>query len=323
MGPMNVDPSQELWVNSDNVLEYMIESWGQASESEDWWANRKDFVGILGKAMLQNLKNTRDFKKIINLMNVSRELIQTGHLMIYFNEPALQSLLVEMKLDSSVQYQSGDFLYWVDSNIGFNKVDAVIIRNMVYEVDMTDLDHPKAHLTMEYEHPISGDVPCVHEATYGEEIAYINMFQRCYWDYWRVYIAPSTKLTNANVQIITGDHLLSGNDWQGNLDIESDLPGTGMVGGLQLVPTNSTGKIELDFELSPEILTYHSGIIGYELTLYKQLGLKELPVVVKIKLPQNYKIYDANGFIFHDNLVENKTIKVTENSIKVQISFFK
>ena len=68
MGPINVDPSQELWVNSENVLEYMYESWGQASESENWWANRKDFVGILGKAMLQNLINTRDFKKMISLM---------------------------------------------------------------------------------------------------------------------------------------------------------------------------------------------------------------------------------------------------------------
>ncbi len=323
MGPINVDPSQELWVNSENVLEYMYESWGQASESENWWSNRKDFVGILGKAMLQNLINTRDFKKLISLMKVSRDLVQTGHLMVYFNAPALQSLLVEMGLDSSVQYQSGDMLYWVDSNIGFNKVDAVILRKMIYEVDMTDLDHPKAHLTMEYEHPIPVEIPCVHEATYGKEIAYTNMFQRCYWDYWRVYTAPSTKLINAKVQIIPGENLLSGNDWLGNLDNKSDLPGTGMLGGLQLVPTNSTRKIELDFELSPKILTYHSGIIGYELTLFKQLGLNELPVVIKIKLPQDYKIYDADGFVFHDNLVENNSITVTENSMKVQISFFK
>ncbi len=323
MGPINVDPSQELWVNSDNVIEYMLESWGQASESEDWWANRKDFVGILGKAMLQNLKNTRDFHKMISLMKVSKELIQAGHLMMYFDEPALQALLADMKLDSSVKYQSGDFLFWVDSNIGFNKVDSVLLRNMLYEVDLTDLDHPKAHLTMEFEHPISVEVACEHEATYGKEIAYTNMFQRCYWDYWRVYTAPSTKLINAKVQIIPGENLLSGNDWLGNLDNESDLPGTGMLGGLQLVPTNSTRKIELDFELSPKILTYHSGIIGYELTLFKQLGLNELPVVIKIKLPQDYKIYDADGFVFHDNLVENNSITVTENSMKVQISFFK
>lgn len=289
MGPINVDPSQELWVNSENVLEYMYESWGQASESENWWSNRKDFVGILGKAMLQNLINTRDFKKLISLMKVSRDLVQTGHLMVYFNAPALQSLLVEMGLDSSVQYQSGDMLYWVDSNIGFNKVDAVILRKMIYEVDMTDLDHPKAHLTMEYEHPIPVEIPCVHEATYGKEIAYTNMFQRCYWDYWRVYTAPSTQLMKANVQFIPGDFLLSGNDWRIKLDLESDLPGTGMVGGLQVISTNSTSKIDLYFDLSPEILTYQSGIIGYQLTIHKQFGLKEIPINFVLKLPYEYQ----------------------------------
>ncbi|MBE0687243.1 MAG: DUF4012 domain-containing protein, partial [Anaerolineaceae bacterium] len=93
MGPINIDPSQELWVNSDNVLAYMYESWGQASDSANWWANRKDFVGILGKAMLQSLINTRDLKKMVALAKVSHELLQTGHLMLYFNEPTLQSLL--------------------------------------------------------------------------------------------------------------------------------------------------------------------------------------------------------------------------------------
>ncbi len=289
MGPINVDPSVELWVNSDNVMEYMYDSWGQASESANWWANRKDFVGILGKAMLQNLINTRDFKKMISLAKVSHEMIQTGHLMIFLNEPELQSLLEEMKLDSSVNYQSGDFLYWVDSNIGFNKVDAVILRKMTYEVDMTDLDHPKAHLIMEYEHPFPDEVPCVHEASYGKEIAYTNMFERCYWDYWRVYTAPSTKFIKANVPFIPGDRLLSGNAWQGKLDLESDLPGTGMVGGVQVVPTNSSSKIELDFDLSSEILTYQSGIIGYQLTIHKQFGLNELPIKFVLKLPDEYK----------------------------------
>jgi hypothetical protein len=294
MGPINMDPSQELWVNSGNVLEYMYESWGQASDSENWWANRKDFVGILGKAMLQSLINTRDYKKIIALAKVSHELLQTGHLMVYFNEPTMQSLIAEMDLDAAVQYQGGDFLYWVDSNIGFNKVDAVIIRKLTYEVDLTDLDNPTAHLTMEYEHPIDVEVPCVHEATYGKEIAYTNMFQRCYWDYWRVYTAPSTKLMNASVQDVPGDLLLSGNDWLGQVDLESDLPGMGMVGGLQIVPTNAISKIELDFDLDPQILTYQSGIIGYELNLQKQLGLNGLPIDILLKIPNDYEFFNIS-----------------------------
>ncbi|PKO09605.1 MAG: hypothetical protein CVU40_09925 [Chloroflexi bacterium HGW-Chloroflexi-2] len=322
MGPINIDPSQELWVNSDNVLEYMYESWGQASDSENWWANRKDFVGILGKAMLQSLINTRDYKKMIALAKVSHELLQSGHLMLYFNEPAIQSLLAEMDLDAAVQYQGGDFLYWVDSNIGFNKVDAVIIRKLTYAVDLTDLDNPTAHLTMEYEHPIDVEVPCVHEATYGKDIAYTNMFQRCYWDYWRVYTAPSTKLLNANVQSVPGDLLLSGNDWLGDLDLESDLPGLGMIAGLQIVPTNATRQIVLNLALSPEILTYQSGVIGYQLTLHKQLGLTELPILIKIKIPNNYKFYETPNFYINNNL-GNVSIRINKNIEKLYFAFYR
>lgn len=321
MGPINIDPSQELWVNSDNVLEYMYESWGQASDSENWWANRKDFVGILGKAMLQSLINTRDYKKMFALAKVSRELLQTGHLMVYFNEPTIQSLLSEMDLDAAVQYQGGDFLYWVDSNIGFNKVDAVIIRKLTYEVDLTDLDNPIAHLTMEYKHPDDAEVPCVHEATYGKEVAYTNMFQRCYWDYWRVYTAPSSKLLNARVEIVPGELLLSGNDWLGQVDLESDLPGLGMVGGLQIVPTNAISKVELDFDLDPEILSYQSGIIGYELNFQKQLGLKELEMQIIISVPSNYKFVNYPHIDSNNQTLLIINEQLQQNNKKIDISF--
>ncbi len=325
IGPINVDPAQELWVNSDNVLAYMYESWGQASELENWWANRKDFVGILGKSMLQSLINTRDYKKMIALAKVSRELLQSGHLMVYFNEPDIQSLLAELDLDSSVQYQSGDFLYWVDSNIGFNKVDAVIIRKMTYEVDLTDLDNPTAHLTMEYEHPVDVEVPCVHEATYGKEIAYTNMFERCYWDYWRVYTAPSTKLLNASVQFVPGDLLLSGNEWKGEVDLESDLPGLGMVGGLQIVPTNTIRKIELDITLSPMILGYENGVISYKLTLLKQLGINNVPFEIRIAIPEDYQFlqYPVNSSNNQSSMLINDLLLATRTSIDITFVKFR
>jgi hypothetical protein len=130
-------------------------------------------------------------------------------------------------------------------------------------------------------------VPCIHEATYGKEIAYTNMFQRCYWDFWRVYTAPDSQLINANVQFIPGDLLLSKSDWRGDLELVSDLPDLNMVAGLQIVPTNSVRQIELDFALSPEILSYQSGVIEYQLNFYKQFGLNVLPINIKIKIPYN------------------------------------
>jgi len=321
MGAIQVDPEQNLWVDASNVLAYMQESWGQSGESENWWANRKDFVAILGKAMLQNLINTRDYKKIIALGKVSKNLLETGHLMVYFTDPIQQKLLADLNLDGAIDYQGGDFLYWVDSNIGFNKVDAVILRKLSYLVDLTDLNNPTARIIMQYEHPVEMEVACVHEATYGLEIAYTNMFQRCYWDYWRAYMAPGTQLVNATIQFVPGEYLLRGSDWRGELDLISDLPGLNMVAGLQIVPTNSLRQIELDLALSPEILSYQSGVIEYQLNLFKQFGLNELPVEIILTIPPNYRFIEYPTDTMMDQSKSSLFTTISKNHELIIFSF--
>lgn len=289
MGPINIDADQNMWVDASNVIDYMHDSWGQEAGSQNWWANRKDFVAVLGKAMLEDLINTRDYKKMVGLGKTVHNLIKSGHLMMYFSDPIQQKVLADLNLDGAVRYLGGDYLYWVDSNIGFNKVDAVIDRKLSYEVDLSELENPQARIIMSYEHSVEEEVPCVHEATYGKEIAYENMYKRCYWDYWRVYVAPGSELVNANVQFIPGEFLLSGKDWSGELDLESDLPGLNMVGGLQILPTNKNRQLELELELSPNVLTSQTSSYKYQLQFIKQLGLYELPLEIKLIIPDGYK----------------------------------
>jgi hypothetical protein len=149
------------------------------------------------------------------------------------------------------------------------------------------------------------------------------MFQRCYWDYWRVYTAPSSQLIYANVQFIPGDLLLSKSDWRGDLELVSDLPGLNMVAGLQIVPTNSVRQIELDFALSPDILTYQSGVIEYQLNVYKQFGLNELPVIILVKIPNEYKFTNIpEGFEIEKNLA-NYSMKIHKTFESVSLFFKK
>jgi hypothetical protein len=162
---------------------------------------------------------------------------------------------------------------------------------------------------MQYTHPIELDVPCIHEATYGKEIAYTNMFQRCYWDYWRVYMVPGSQLINAAIQFVPGEYLLRGIDWRGELDLVSDLPGLNMVAGLQIVPTNSIRQIELDLALSPEILSYQSGVVEYQLNVYKQFGLNELPVEIQVTIPVGYQFNTSSD---NEELKLNSVIQVTK-----------
>ena len=120
-GPILVDPDANIWVDEENVVQYMRESWGSNTEQADWWSNRKDFIGILGKAILETIIENREIKKVVELSKVAQGLVKSGHVMVYFNNQTMQSILLQQGLANTVSPPLGDSLYSVDSNVGLTK----------------------------------------------------------------------------------------------------------------------------------------------------------------------------------------------------------
>ena len=289
LGPLQVDPQQNVWVDQKNVVQFMQESWASDSGQKDWWANRKDFIGLLGKLILETVMESRDYKLFIRIGKTAAELMQSGHLMVYFNDDTLQKAIHELKIDGSVMYQGGDLVYWVDSNIGFNKMDQVISRKLVYRVDLSDIHNLTAEISMRYENPVKQQVDCIHEASYGQEIAYKNMMERCYWDYWRFYNTPGSQISTAELTAVPGDWLINGQDWSGELDQDWAFNNVPETGGLMVLATNTDQEIKFGYSLPLEVLKFDDGNISYQLQIYKQLGLNALPVEVQITAPDGFQ----------------------------------
>ncbi len=304
VGPVQVDPQTNTWVNQENILLYMQESWGSNADSNDWWRNRKDFMSILGKVIVQSIIDTRDLRQLVRLMKTSHSLLRQGHLSLYFNDPLLQVMLADQGLDHGVSYQGGDFLYWVDANIGFNKVDSVIKRELSYTIDLRDPSQVSAELVMRFTHLGQAPVDCEHIATYGDEIDYQKMKERCYWDYWRVYIPPGSMILESDVDSVSGENLLTRQPWQGNLDLFSDLKDLNMIAGLQVLPTNSERAVRLVYQLPVDVVVFKGTKGYYHLELKKQLGLNALPVEITIRIPEGYQFLDfpAESQISHNSL---------------------
>lgn len=305
VGPIQVDPQSNTWVNQDNILNYMQESWGSNVDSSDWWRNRKDFISILGKVIVQSVMDSRDINQVTRLARTALNLLKQGHLMLYFNDPKLESVLASQGFDHGVSYQGGDLIYWVDSNIGFNKVDAVIERELKYTIDLRDPMQANADLIMQFTHQNQSGIPCEHIATYGEEIAYQKMMERCYWDYWRVYLPPGSQLIDYESAIVPGENLLNSQTWEGQLDQLSDLMDLSMIGGLLMLPTASQQKIRLTYQLPDGIVIFKGTKGYYHLDLKKQLGLNALPVEITVKIPNDYQFvdYPADSQINQNSLV--------------------
>ena len=87
--------------------------------------------------------------KYIRLM---RELGDEKQVVVYALDPALQTAMDGYGWTGRVpQNVEGDYLMWVDANLGALKTDHVMKRTLSYEIDLVG-DRYQATAAMEYEH---------------------------------------------------------------------------------------------------------------------------------------------------------------------------
>jgi len=287
LGPVNV-PDYPDPVSSTNVEEFMIQSWSPdpaKGVTPQWWANRKKFMGELGKLIVSKLLALGDQKTLVNLALSAVDLVKSGHLLIYFNQPEMSAVLASADLDGSINPATGDFLYLVDSNIGFNKTDSVVNRELMDEVDLSNPQAPQAQITASYQHTIKQDIVCKNETTYGKG-TYADQQARCYWDYWRIYLPSGSKLVDSTVLPVPAALLLYGKDWPGQVEVTKGEHDLEVYAGLMVLPTNSQQETKIKVSLPSSVLEKIDNQNWlYTLRVQKQPGLAILPLTIKIKLP--------------------------------------
>jgi len=290
LGPVSLSNAPEL-ITAENVETYMQQSWAPEPTqgiNMEWWEHRKDFMGSLGKALLEKIFQVRDPQTLIKIAGQMLQSMQEGHLLVYFDDSQAQTLLAQIGLDHSIQPGEGDFLMVVDSNIGFNKVDPVVHRTIDYEVDLTDPTQPNALVTLYYQHTIQAQVPCQHVASYGQG-TYEDMRTRCYWDYWRVYSPSGSKLTGAEVKSVPGEQLLNGEAWSGEVENYPGEAGTQVFAGVLVLPPGQSETIRLQLVLPGQVVAMdESGALHYNLRLQRQPGFTSLSLQLLVNVPNGY-----------------------------------
>ncbi len=291
VGPLSLADMPEP-VTSENVEVFMRQAWEPdpgMKISGEWWRGRKDFMGILGRAILEKILHLRQPGALVDLGRATLEILESGHLLVYLSQPDAQALLDDANLAHNIEPGDGDFLMLVNSNVGFNKADALVQREVEYEVDLTDPGRPVGKLTVRYTHQADTTVACVHGSSYGVGGSYAELSRRCYWDYWRVYASLESGLLTTDVKPIPGDKLLGGQPWTGMVESYIGEGGSQVFAGVLLLPTRGQESVGLTYSLPSRVLKYGAdGELRYRLRLQKQPGIAAIPVQVKVRLPQGY-----------------------------------
>jgi hypothetical protein len=289
----------------------------------DWY--RKIFMRGMASAILERVMSGKgiSWKQMLDAM--LGELNQR-HILVQLDNPLLSSLLSERGWDGAVQRTDGDFLMAVETNVGYNKTNAVVKRSMDYDVNLTDLSNPSSNLTVSYTNNAVGSSGLCQQWLGGIDqtsLAYWYPIERCYYNYLRVYLPAGTQLTGATPEPVTRDEMvLLDQDVPARVDVLNEqLRGLQGFGTLLVVPIGQSLQTSFQFRLPIGIVAKILGSNNYvyQLKIQKQPGIVSAPVTFRLHLPNGAKVIsalpppavqDGSNLLFQSDLMEDLHVQV-------------
>ena len=263
-------------ITAENVEQELVQLWEQPVEQAgetggvteatgDWWDKRKDFVPLIAGAALSQLQAGK--YDATDLVAELTSALDQRSIQVWMDRAGVQKVLADQKWDGGLHPPTdGDFLAVVDSNVGYNKVDAALQRALQYEVAWPQGPEQPAEvmLTLTYTQPVVAEDPgCNPAPRYGDN--YADLIARCYFDYIRVFVPGGSELMN-----------VSGIDPQTVTSTVGEK-GTQQFGGYFVVPPNSTKSITFTYRLPAGITPQ-----DYSLRIQRQSGTDPLPIRVAV-----------------------------------------
>jgi len=279
-------------INANNVVAYMRSAKTPTAAdlaSPDW--NNKLFVKLIADALLEKISSGAVQPE--SLLTVFLEGLNEHHLLLKFDNPALTTLLADHRWDGVVRPEQGDFLMAVDTNVGFNKTNAVVTANMIYDIDLTKPAAPIGSLTVIHKNNAAGIICKQWDKIRlpGEEDYPIT---DCYWNYMRIYMAGGTKLLDATPQFVPANWMLIKQDVPARVDtLDEGIPGVQTFGTLQVIPGGESVVTTFRFGLPGSIIQSGIGRSTYHLLVQKQPGTLAEPITIRVHLPNNATVQTA------------------------------
>lgn len=288
-------PEEAVTINSRNVIAAMQEAWSYDEEQDvgQWVRDRKSFLGTFAGAIMAKVQS--DFGSIdplLLLKNVGTA-VQTRRLQLYSRDPAVAAVLDAVNWDGRYENITGqDVLGVVDTNVGYNKVNSLIQREIRYEVN---LDSLQARLDLTYHHTGTPEnEPCYQGTPYTGGISYTERLNTCYWNYLRIYTPDGVRLLNASQHEIPGETMFSGRDWREVAQIIDEPVVLTVIANAFLLPWAQTLTSSYTYQLPAGVVNTVNGQRQYQLVVYKQAGTPAQPLEVVVQLPSGAALISAH-----------------------------
>ncbi len=321
-GPVHVK-ELETSLSSSNALATFRDSWGPGEDQAiaDWIPERKEFLGPLAQAL--HAKLLGDFASLdpLFLAETMHLAAQQKRLQIYARDPAVARVLQQIGWDGRQEIPaSGDYFMFVDTNVGYNKVNALVATAYRYDVELTDDGTAVAQLTVSYSHNGTPELaPCDQVFPYSEGITYNSLMDLCFWNYLRLYVPDGTILLESSRHTLRSGSAPVTPIWfeASDAQLTRDERGATMITNRFVLPPGEQLVSQYRYQL-PAVVQGDDPAV-YRLTVQRQASVDDLALNVQITLPPGAVVEstspgaDISGrhVTFEQNLVADTVFQVT------------
>jgi len=237
-----------------------------ASGDPGWWAQRKDFIPKLAESAIARIqRGDFDYLRMLSAIQTS---LSSRAIQLWFADTALAGEVAKLDWDGGLRLgRDGDFLAIVDSNFGYNKVNAVIQQNVDYRVEWPTTGSDQrglATLEIHYRHPIARD-GYVCDQTPHYDGSYEEMMVRCYFDYLRIYTPAGSELIG--IEGVLAESIIN----------QRGEAGAQLFGGYFILSPGETTTVRLQYHLPTQVTPEN-----YALTVRRQAGTPPLALVATV-----------------------------------------
>lgn len=255
------------------------------------------FMDLVLQGLMEKFNSQLSFGEISRLGQSILETMEQKETLLHFDDPKLQTLIDKYGWGGKINQQKTDYLYVIDSNVGWSKVDRNIQRSTSYKIDLQNPRRPRGTLSLEYKnHSGPGSPPCDPQWL-NRGSNYSQLKNACYWNFVRAYI-PQGSVLLSNTVLPLPEYSVAAEVGHGTPGSDTSIIYSShqkiVFSGIKSTAAGKTDTLNIVYDLPPGLIQMVDKQVKYSLEMAKQPGVRERNVLIEIMVPRNYRFKSSS-----------------------------
>ena len=251
------------------------------------------YMDLVLQGLLDRLNQPMSMPQLIRLAAGLFETLDRREMLLYFDDSDVQSVVRQWGWDGRVPEETADYLYVVDSNVGWSKSDRNVQRDISYAVDLGRGTLPRVALTISYSNHSGPGSPGCEPQWLNRGTDYSQLKNACYWNYFRVYAPQGSRLLS-NTPLPLSEHTVSVEIGRGTPGHDTSRVSSShnktVFSGLTSIEAGARRDIALVYDLPGSVIGREGDTITYRLLVQKQPGVRQRGVSITVTPPEGYSL---------------------------------